>query len=379
MSAPAFAPALRLIPELHRLLVEAVEGYAIYMIDLDGTVLSWNVGAERSKGYRSEEIVGRNYSVFFPADAIKRREPQLQLERARKEGRLQSEGWRVRKDGSRFWASVAITAVHDESGALVGFAKVTRDLTEQRNQEIVLTKAMEEAASANRAKSNFLANMSHELRTPLNAVIGFSQLLISGVGGALTNKNREYAGHIEQSGQHLLSLINDLLDISKLDAGELKLDLQEFDLHPLSREAVASMEPQAARAGVHLLLEVRRPLAIRADRRRLMQVFLNLLSNAIKFTPEGGRVTIAAWDTDEGAHIEVEDNGIGMDPDEIPVAMARFGQVESHLRLNKQGTGLGLPLVQQLVELHGGRLDLTSCKGTGTRIHIVLPQIRRTP
>lgn len=374
MYSAARPSAYKKTEELLGLMIDAVEDYAIYMLDTDGTVMTWNSGAERTKGYQASEIIGRNYSCFFPREAIRAGDPQKELADAKATGRVRAEGLRVRKDGTKFWAVVTLTAVRNKTGEIIGFSKVTRDLSDRREQEAALRAAMEEAKAANAIKSEFLANMSHELRTPLNAIIGFSEIMISEVSGQMTNKNREYAGHIHGSGHHLLSLINDLLDFAKLDANAMTLSLEDLDVRQIAQEAIDIIQPQAAKAGVHAMLEIGGRIILNCDARRMLQIFLNLLSNAVKFTNEGGRVTLRAKEADGAILIEVEDTGIGMGPDEILRALTRFGQVDSVMTRRSAGTGLGLPLVKQLVELHGGRLTLSSEKGVGTKVVLSFPQ-----
>lgn len=363
------------VEELFRLMVDSLDDYAVCLLDNRGNILTWNDAAQRNKGYAAREIIGRNYSCFFPEEAIKAGAPENELEIARRSGRFREEGWRVRNDGSRFWAEVTLAALKEPSGALLGFAKITRDLTARRNQEEALREAKEVAEAADRAKSEFLANMSHELRTPLNAVLGFSELLQTEMFGSLTSdKNREYARHIHASGAHLLALINDILDVSKLDAQKLQLALEMLDLVGLARESLQILQPQADAAGVALELEAPRSLQAQGDPRRLHQILFNLLSNAIKFTPSGGRVTVSIAEQPQLIKICVKDTGIGMAQEDIPVAMSRFGQVESVLSRRVQGTGLGLPLVKQLVEMHGGEFALESQPGIGTSAIVSLPK-----
>jgi PAS domain S-box-containing protein len=199
---------------LYRLLVESVKDYAIFALDPDGNVLSWNEGARRLKGYEPHEIIGRHFSAFYSAEEKTAGKPQRELVVAAEEGRIEDEGWRIRKDGTRFWANVVITALRDETGTLVGFAKVTRDLTERRAAEqraINDARCLAEAEVANQAKIQFLAAMSHELRTPLNAIAGYADLIGAGVGGPVTAKQQEYLARIRGSQQHLLGIITDLL------------------------------------------------------------------------------------------------------------------------------------------------------------------------
>jgi signal transduction histidine kinase len=241
-----------------------------------------------------------------------------------------------------------------------------------------LVEALEEAAIANRTKSTFLAAMSHELRTPLNAVIGFSDVLLAELYGPLgAPRYKEYAQDIRDSGTHLLSLINDVLDLSRLDAEQATLEDDEFVLEDVVVEAQRMVEPQAEKAGVTLSHDVSRDLPmVRADRRRIRQILLNLMSNASKFTHPGGSVHVSALMSKDGVAISVADTGIGIAKEDIPRALERFGQVDSRLARKYQGTGLGLPLAKQLTELHGGMFTLTSLVGVGTTVTFTLPPER---
>jgi signal transduction histidine kinase len=238
-----------------------------------------------------------------------------------------------------------------------------------------LSTALVSADAANKAKSEFLAAMSHELRTPLNAVIGFSEVMLKEVFGPLGHERyREYIDSIHGSGTHLLGLINDVLDMSRLDSGELTLSREELKLGDLIGDAVRVITVQAEAAEISLIEDVEPWLpAIRADRRRLRQVIVNLLTNAVKFTPPEGTVRISAFRHGDNLAIQVADTGIGMAPHEIPKALERFGQVDSRLSRKYEGAGLGLPLAKQLTELHGGYLELESAPGTGTKVTVILP------
>jgi PAS domain S-box-containing protein len=228
--------ATREIEELQRILIETVRDYAIFALDPAGHVLSWNPGAERFMVYTAREIIGQHFSIFYPPEDIASGKPDWELEVAAEVGRFEDEGWRLRKDGSRFWANVIITALRDETGELVGFGKVTRDLTERRRAEeraVEDARRVAQAEASNRAKSEFLTALSHELRTPLHAIGGYAEVLALGVHGEVTPAQRDALARIRRSQHHLLVLINDLLNYSRLEAGQV-----DYEIAPASVKAM---------------------------------------------------------------------------------------------------------------------------------------------
>ncbi|MBV9686469.1 MAG: PAS domain S-box protein, partial [Alphaproteobacteria bacterium] len=281
-------------------------------------------------------------------------------------------------DGRERVISVSGNPFFDEAGGFLGYRGTARDVTEQVMAEQVLHDAKAAAEAANLAKSQFLANMSHELRTPLNAILGFSEVLENGIGGPLQPRQAEYVGLIRQSGEHLLHLINEILDLARIDAGKLELREEVLDTRRLVDGAVALVKDRAADSLIKLSVDIEENMPpVLVDRTRLTEILLNLLSNAIKFTELGGKIGISARRTQGGgAEFVVRDNGCGMTQAEIEIAVERFGQVDGGLARVHEGSGLGLPLARKLVELHGGSLTLRSEKGRGTTATVLLPSSR---
>ena len=362
---------------LYRLLVDSVADYAIFALDLKGNVLSWNAGAERFKGYKPHEIIGRHFSTFYSAEDKAARKPEMELEVAEREGRVEDEGWRVRKDGTTFWANVVITALRDSTGELVGFAKVTRDLTERRAAEI---KAVEDARrlaileDANKTKSGFLAAMSHELRTPLNAIAGYAELLLTGIGGALSEQQRQYIERMHSSQQHLLAIINDILNFSRIEAGQVTYEVAPVHLTEVIGMVMPMIEPQS-RAKQLVLSSARcTDDIVIADRAKVEQILLNLLSNAVKFTPAGGRIDVTCEPRTDTVALRVRDTGIGIPETDRDAIFRPFVQVGRSLTSAHEGTGLGLAISNDLAEAMGGSLELESTVDVGSTFTLLLPR-----
>ena len=369
--------ALRQSEERFRLLVSEVADYAILMLDPNGHIVSWNAGAQRIKGYQAQEIIGQHFSRFYPTEDLERGKPAYELKVAGERGRFEDEGWRLRKDGSRFWANVVITALRDATGRLRGFAKVTRDITEHKRNEELMLRAKEEAERASQFKDQFLSTMSHELRTPLNAVLGFSDLLADERYGPLNDRQQRYVSHIHSGGKHLLKLISDILDLSKIEAGRMELSREDVTVASAFSEVISALYPLAEKKSQALLQHVEPNLHVHADAMRFKQVLTNLVGNAIKFTPESGRIELAARQTGDQVRIEVHDNGPGIPLDQqqrIFEAFFRLAQTDAAT----EGTGLGLAITARLVELHGGKLGIESQPGHGTCFYFSLPLIATT-
>ncbi len=366
--------------KLLRLLVDTVQDYAIFVLDPDGYVLTWNPGAERIKGYTADQIIGRHFSTFYPQADIDRGKPPWELVVAAREGRFEDEDWRLRSDGTPFWANVVITALRDDNGELVGFAKVTRDLTERRAAEqraLEDTRLLAEAEAANRAKSEFLATMSHELRTPLNAIGGYVDLLLMGIRGAITEQQREDLQRIRRSQQHLLAIINDLLNFTRLEAGHVVYELVPIRMVPIIREVGAMIEPQANVSGVELRWDACQDVSGLADESKLEQILINLLTNAVKFTPPGGSVSVSCETVDDDTlSVSVIDTGIGIDADKLETIFEPFVQIGRSLSSAHEGTGLGLAISRDLARGMGGDLTARSEQGVGSTFTLTLPRER---
>ncbi len=348
---------LRLTEQRFRLLVEAVQDYAIFMLDPDGHVASWNAGAQRSKGYTADEIVGRHFRTFYPREQQLARHPEHELDIATREGSYAEEGWRVRKDGSRFWAHVTITAVLDEVGTLVGFAKVTRDSTERRRMLELQEEAAAALATANRSlelansqlqavaddQAEFLAVTAHELRSPVGVLAGSADLMAQHHAELSEEERGELAGAMSRNAVQLRRLLDDLLTASRAQARTLDLRLTPLSLEDHLAAVVSAARKAWADAVIDLVVEP--GLTVRADAGRLTQMVENLLANARQHGESP--VTVTAHARGDAVHVCVRDSGHGVPADVLPRLFERFGKTTG-------GTGLGLYIVRELARAHGG-------------------------
>lgn len=354
-SQRAYEEALRQSEERFRLLVDNVKDYAIFMLDPDGYVVSWNAGAARIKGYTRDEIVGRHFSTFYTREEAAAGKPARELAIARQIGHVEDEGWRVRKDGTTFWANVNITAVYDESNRLRGFAKITRDLTERRERE--------ELERSGEHMRKFLATLAHELRNPLAPVrnaIGVMQLE-AGVSPTLA-RSRDL---IDRQVTHLTRLVDDLLDVGRIMSDKVELRLARVDLTEVVARAIEAARPftdaREQSVTTHMPVE---PLVVSGDTTRLVQVLQNLLHNASKFSPSGSRIEIFGRVDHQMAVLEVRDHGRGIPVRSLDAIFELFAQEKEGQSLGEGGLGIGLTLCKSLVELHGGSI-IASSEGAG--------------
>ena len=337
--------AMRTSEERMRLLIESVQDYAIFMLDTDGTVRGWNSGAQAIKGYAAGEIIGRHFSVFYPPEDQRAGKPAAELKTAAERGRFEEEGWRLRKDGSLFWANVVITAMRSPSGELLGFAKVTRDMTDQRRLE-----ALERSS---RRMNEFLAMLAHELRNPLAPVR--NALTLMQLEPLVSPALRNSRDIIDRQVTHLTRLVDDLLDVGRFNTGKVKLRKESARMEDLVARSVETVRP---------LMETRRhqlsvslpeePAWVHCDPTRVAQILHNLLINAAKYTPEGGRIEVRTEQRDGFVDTCISDNGRGLDPAQLDSIFELFVQGDTSGAPHESGLGIGLTLARSLAQMHGG-------------------------
>lgn len=354
--------ALHESEERFRLLVESVRDYAIFMLDPAGRVASWNAGAEAIKGYQADEILGQHISIFYTPEDVASGKPQEQLAAAERDGRVEDEGWRLRKDGNRFWADSIITAIRDATGALIGYGKVTRDLTVRRRIE-------EQLSQSNAELERFSYSVSHDLRAPLRAINGYAQAVLEDYGAALDAEGQRFLGVMRDSAKRGGELIDALLNFSRL--GRQTLSLEPVDLTELARGVVEELRRSSGVEGIDAIVDPLPPT--RGDRTLLRQVLANLIGNAFKFTRGRPHPQIEIGARREGAAVVyfVRDNGVGFD---IRYSDKLFGVFQRLHRADEfEGTGVGLALAQRIIQRHGGRIWADGKVDGGATFFFTLP------
>lgn len=375
------------------LLVDAVQDYAIFLMSPDGEIRSWNRGAARIFGYPESEVLGQHFCRFYGPTDLEERKPQRELEVAARDGRIEDEGWRLRKEGTRFWANTIITVLRNDDGGVRGFAKVTRDMSERKEAQETQRALLEQrearlqaeeerrraeasyrvAQEANRAKDEFLMTLSHELRTPMTAILGWARMLPS--MSPSDPMFHEAVASIAHGAQLQARLIDDILDVSRIVAGKLRLAPEVVELARVIMNAVDAINASADAKEIALSTSLASGLGtVIADATRLQQMIWNLLSNAVKFTPKGGRVQVSARRTASHVQIAVTDSGEGIDPSFLPHVFEPFRQAESPRTRVHGGLGLGLSIVRYLAEAHGGSVTAESSgRGAGATFTLTLP------
>jgi PAS domain S-box-containing protein len=364
----AHEEALRQSEERFRLLVEGVVDYAIYMLDPDGVISSWNAGAQRIKGYAREEVIGRHVSQFYTEEDRRAGRPGDELAVARREGRAEDEGWRVRKDGGRFWARVVVTALHDGDGRLRGFAKVTQDLTQRRH--------VQDLEKAARNVNEFIAMLAHELRNPLAPIRAAVQVMARLPPG---DPGHDAMLHtIDRQGAQLARIVDDLLDITRVTRGAFVLERAPLDVAEPVRRAVETALPEIEARNQQLEVDVAEGgLRVEGDLHRLTQLLANLLNNSTRYTPPGGRIFVSAHAAEGSVVVRVRDTGRGIAPALIGRIFDMFVQGRAPLERVGGGLGIGLALARRIAELHHGSLDAHSAgEGQGTELTLRLPALK---
>ena len=362
--------AIRLGQERFRLMVEGVRDYAICMLDAEGYVTEWDLGGEAILGHAYGQIQGRHLSVLFNQEAVAANIPNMELARAASEGRFEYEGWRVRADGTEIWAKITMTAMRDDSGRLRGYGKVIRDLTERKRLESSLESKNVDLERAIRAKDHFLASMSHELRTPLNAIIGFTGTMLMRLPGPLTSDQESQLRTVQSSARHLLSLINDLLDLSKIESGKVELQRERLSCQKIIDEIRPALAQLASAKRLKLDTRLQDPkMEILADNRAIKQILLNLVGNAIKFTEKGSvGVAVERRTSPQGTLVDfrVTDTGVGISEKDIGRLFQAFERVGTQTISRPEGTGLGLHLSAALAGVLDAKITVKSELGLGS-------------
>jgi PAS domain S-box-containing protein len=369
---------LRESEERFRLLVSAVADYAIFLLNPDGTIATWNVGAERLKGYKADEIIGRHFSVFYSADDRAGGLPDQGLRAALEEGRWKNEGWRVRKDGSRFWADVVLTALHGSDGVHRGFAKVTRDLTDRKRTENalrgILARERDTAAQLrelDRMKTDLVAVVAHDLRGPVGLIQNLLESLETDWDVMDDDRRLDLVRRMVHRSATLAALVDDIFDVARIDAGELHVDRHAIDVVAVIDQVVADTRDMTPDR--HLRVAVAAPVEALADERRTWQILSNLVSNAVKYSPADTPVDIKLERIGQEVLVTIEDQGPGIKPDDEAAAFARFGRLRETRGV--PGSGLGLFIARSLAEAQGGRLWVESEPGRGATFFLALPAI----
>ena len=342
---------LRLSEERFRLLVDGVVDYAIFLLDPEGVVASWNPGAERIKGYKRDEIVGKHFSRFYTPEDIAAQKPREELEEARRTGRAEDEGWRVKKNGERFWARAVLTALRDSEGKLRGFAKVTQDLSDRRHIQSL------ELAAKN--VNEFIAVLAHELRNPLAPIRAAVEVMAKIPAGDPAHEAMRQT--IDRQSAQLGRIVDDMIDISRISRGTFSIERVAVDMNDVVRRAVETAAP-GIEAGQHIL-EINLPpeaLLIRGDAYRLTQILTNVLNNSARYTPHAGRITVTTRAEEGYVVLRVRDNGRGIETKFLSRIFDMFVQGRESLQRAEGGLGIGLALSRKLAEMHGGSLEAHS-------------------
>jgi PAS domain S-box-containing protein len=367
--------------EKYKLLVENIQDYAIFLMDRNGYIMTWNKGAERNKGYKTHEIVGKHFSTFYLQRDKDAKKPERELEIAKKFGRVEDEDWRVRKDGSQFWANVVITALYDTDDKLVGFAKVTRDLTDRKQQENVLRQAnallrrqQKELEQLSLSKDEFISLASHQLRTPATAIKQLLGLLLEGFMGELDARQQRVIEKANESNERQIAIVNSLLRVAQIDGGKVLLRKSPVNIPKLFHELVGEQADTITRRNQTIRIKTAKALPEAfIDKEHFGMALANLVDNASKYTPAGGSISLSARTLGNELVITCKDSGVGIAPNDLDKLFVKFTRIPNELSQEVGGSGLGLYWAHKVILLHKGRVDVSSEPGSGTTFTIHLP------
>lgn len=367
--------------ERYKLLVESVQDYAIFFMDTDGYIQTWNKGAQKTKGYRADEIIGKHFSSFYMPEDIKEHKPERELEIAKRVGRVEDEDWRVRKDGSKFWANVVITALYDEDNNLQGFAKVTRNLTERKEHEdslrtanTLLIEQQKELQRLNESKDDFISLASHQLRTPATAIKQLLGLLIEGFEGSVSDSVLKIVQKTYESNERQIAIINSLLRVAQIDAGKVVLRKTRYDLNEVAYDL--TQQYAAVIADRHQAIELHlseRPLVACVDEHYFRMALENILDNASKYSKAGSTIELSSSIVGDRAHMVIKDAGVGIARTDIGQLFEKFRRISNDMTHEVAGSGLGLYWAKKVIDLHQGTIEVESELGKGTTMHIYVP------
>jgi PAS domain S-box-containing protein len=360
-------PALADLPLLD--FAQHVRGYAILSLDAEGRIRTWNEGARLVKGYEPEEIIGQPYARFFCPEDVADGLPGRILDTTRETGLYEGEGWRMRKDGSRFWAHVHVTAIRDAEGAVIGFGKITQDLTEQRAAAQALAERAKELERSNAELERFAYVTSHDLSEPLRSIAGYGELLARRLGEDLDPESRRYLERIGAATTRMQALIDDLLAYSR--SGRRELVREPVELGQVAADALEALT--ATISARDAVVRVHKLPRVSGDPLMLGQLLQNLISNAVKFSEDVPEVEIGSEPTADGYTVWVADRGIGVEPEHAERVLTLFQRL--HPRSRFEGTGVGLAICERVVDRHGGRLWLEPRAGGGTIVRFTLPDV----
>ena len=368
--------------ERYKMLVENVQDYAIFFMDPEGYIQTWNKGAEKNKGYTHDEIVGQHFSIFYSDQDNADHKPERELEIAKKHGRVEDEDWRIRKDGTKFWANVVITALYDDEGTLQGFAKVTRNLTERKQNEdslklanALLQEQQKELQRLNESKDEFISLASHQLRTPATAIKQLLGLLIEGYVENVPENILAILHKTYDSNERQISIVNSLLKVAQLDSGRIVLRKQPVNINEIIKGIVAQYEGVINDKGQSILLELSdEPVYGQVDEHYYRMTLENILDNASKYTHVGGTIRVSSQYSGEYAEVSITDTGVGIAPENIPTLFDKFNRIPNELSHQVAGSGLGLYWVQKVIDLHDGVVEVTSEINKGTTFYVRVPK-----